>query len=257
MLDICDVTLKFSGLVAMQDLSIHIPRSGVTGIIGPNGAGKSTLFNAITGLTPYQQGSISFEGELLSQLSAEQVTNRGIARTFQNIRLLSNLNVLENLLIACTQERKGTFFSSLFSLKSARKLQQEIEERAYELLDLFSLTEFAKRVPTTLAYGDQRKLEIARALMRKPKLLMLDEPAAGMNATEKTQLMQIIQKISVMNIKVLVIEHDMKFIMNLCDHIFVLNQGKLVAHGTPEEIQKNDNVISIYLGSSLSNKTDI
>ena len=252
MISLKNVSLNFSGVKALNNFSMDVSSQGISGLIGPNGAGKSTVFNVITHLSAYQSGEIYFENQLLSHLSTEKITALGISRTFQNIRLLGNLTVLDNLYFASIYERRGSFVSSLFQTELYHQQKKHLLDRAHMLLDLFSLSRHMSRMPTTLAYGEQRKLEIARSLMRQPKLILLDEPAAGMNDTEKVQLANIIQKISSMGVKVLVIEHDMKFLMGICQDVFVLNQGNLIAHGKPLDVQKNDDVISIYLGKPIS-----
>ena len=246
------VTLKFGGLTALSDVSWGIPSSGIHGVIGPNGAGKSTLFNLTTGIYRPASGRIVFQNTELQKLQTTQISRLGIARTFQNIRLLHHLTVLDNLRVVSSVEREGTFWKSLFRTESARRLSSEIMDRAQSLLKLVGLTRSQEKLPSSLPYGDQRKLEIARALMRKPKLLLLDEPAAGMNPDEKSVLERILKEIVAENVTVLVIEHDMKFIMNLCQQITVLNQGTICAEGTPHQIQNNPHVIETYLGKRAS-----
>jgi branched-chain amino acid transport system ATP-binding protein len=246
------VSLKFGGLTALSDVSWGIPSSGIHGVIGPNGAGKSTLFNLTAGIYKPDLGSIFFQEIELQKLRTVQISRLGIARTFQNIRLLQHLSVLDNLRVVAAVEREGTFWKSLFRTASARRLSAEIMNRAQSLLKLVGLTQSQEKLPSFLPYGDQRKLEIARALMRRPKLLLLDEPAAGMNPNEKNALDRILKEIVSENVTVLVIEHDMKFIMNLCQHITVLNQGSICAEGTPHQIQNNPHVIDTYLGKRAS-----
>jgi len=247
------VTLKFGGLTALSNVSWGIPTGGIHGIIGPNGAGKSTLFNLTTGIYKPVSGRILFQQEVeqdveLQTLQTTEISRLGIARTFQNIRLLQHLSVLDNLRVVTAVEREGTFLGSLFRTSRARSVSSEISNRAESLLNLMGLTRFKDSIPSSLPYGAQRKLEIARALMKKPKLLLLDEPAAGMNPTEKNALDLILRKIVEEKITVLIIEHDMKFIMNSCQHITVLNQGSICAEGTPAQIQTNPQVIETYLG---------
>jgi branched-chain amino acid transport system ATP-binding protein len=242
------VTLKFGGLTALSDVSWGIPASGIHGIIGPNGAGKSTLFNIITGIYKPLTGKISFAQKEIQAMKTTQIVRLGIARTFQNIRLLPHLSVMENLCVVGATEREGTFWLSLFGMPRAKTQAAEIRDRAKALLNWVGLARAENKAPTSLPYGDQRKLEIARALMRKPQLLLLDEPAAGMNPLEKDTLAELLKKVVDQNITILVIEHDMKFIMNLCGDISVLNQGAICARGTPSDIQNNPLVIESYLG---------
>lgn len=250
------VTLKFDGLLALSNINFTVSENNAKkgmlfGIIGPNGAGKSTFFNLITGIYKPTFGKIFFNNKEIQQLKTTQIVNFGIARTFQNVRLLPHLSVLDNLIVVAAEELKGNFFKSFFGLKTAKILFDDIMASAQSVLQLMGLASYQKKTPNSLPYGDQRKLEIARALMRKPKLLLLDEPAAGMNAVEKEFLYEILKKINSQNIVIIVIEHDMKFIMNLCDHITVLDQGSICAQGTPTQIQNNQQVIDIYLGKKL------
>ena len=251
------VTLKFGGLTALYQVSWSLPSDyqGVQGIIGPNGAGKSTLFNIITGIYKPSLGQVFFQGKDLVPLTTPKIARLGIARTFQNIRLLPHLSVLDNLRVVTAEERQGTFVKSLFEFASEKGRVAEISDRAHSLLDLVGLGDAYGKSPTSLPYGDQRKLEIARALMRKPRLLLLDEPAAGMNPVEKESLHQILKQVLKQKIAVLVIEHDMKFVMNLCQQITVLDQGSFCAQGTPEQIQNNPHVIKTYLGKARPEST--
>jgi branched-chain amino acid transport system ATP-binding protein len=251
LLKLDSVTLKFGGHVALSDLTWVLPKTDhhrVQGIIGPNGAGKSTLFNLITGIYKPTTGRLSFDGDDIDAMPTSAIARCGIARTFQNIRLLPHLSILDNLRVVGAVEREGSFWSSLFQLPRGKRLADAIEHRAYSLLQWVGLASVSHLSPETLPYGDQRKLEIARALMRKPKLLLLDEPAAGMNATEKQDLENLIRKVMTQDLTILIIEHDMKFIMSLCSQITVLDQGSLCAQGTPAEIQSNSKVIACYLG---------
>lgn len=248
------VSLKFGGLTALSDVSFSVPSSGIHGVIGPNGAGKSTLFNLATGIYQPTSGKIVFLGTELQGLETSKICQLGISRTFQNIRLLQHLTVLDNLRVVTSAEREGTFWKSLLRTSSARRLSGEILARAQFLLERVGLVQSQLKLPSELPYGDQRKLEIARALMRKPKLLLLDEPAAGMNPSEKNALDVILRKIVSEGVTILVIEHDMKFIMNLCESITVLNQGSICAQGSATEIQNNPQVIEIYLGKKASRK---
>lgn len=258
LLTLNNVTMKFGGLVALSQFSIDVPPAGLIGLIGPNGAGKTTVFNAVTGVYRPTSGSILLEGRELSGLTAFEIARLGIARTFQNIRLFGGLSVLDNLLAAATYQRRGTTISSLLGLPSARRLESDIKTRASNLLDFVGLAHCANNEATALPYGDQRKLEIARALMTGPRILLLDEPAAGMNPTEKENLRQLVSQIaSEKQIGVLVIEHDMKFVMNLCTQITVLDHGEVIARGNPSAVQSDAKVIEAYLGVSMDSDADV
>lgn len=233
LLKLNDISLSFGGLQALNQLCFDADNSSqIHGIIGPNGAGKSTIFNVITGIYKPKNGSIHFNGFDISNESTLKIVEKGISRTFQNIRLLPNLNVLENL-------KMGSVSSGFINTA-----------RAHEILSFLGLSKAEKQMPDALPYGDRRKIEIGRSLMQNPRLLLLDEPAAGMNPTEKQELAGLIQKIASPTLKVIVIEHDMKFIMNLCEVISVINQGAVIAEGNPQEIQSNKQVIDVYLGKS-------
>jgi branched-chain amino acid transport system ATP-binding protein len=254
-----NITLAFGGISALNQLSwssSEAPASmervtqlkDIEGIIGPNGAGKSTLFNLVTGIYKPTSGRVLFEGEEIQKLNSVEIARLGIARTFQNIRLLPHLSILDNLITVTATEREGSFWKNLLGSRSAKQQNSEIESRAKSALKRVGLSHAHGDRPTSLPYGDQRKLEIARALMRKPKLLLLDEPGAGMNSAEKKNLSEVLAKISNDGIKIIIIEHDMKFIMNICQKITVLNQGRICAQGTPGEVQNHPDVIESYLG---------
>ena len=244
-----NVSEVFGGLKAVTDFNIHLDRGELVGLIGPNGAGKTTAFNMLTGVYQPTTGSITFEGESIVGLKPYQVTQRGIARTFQNIRLFSELTVLENVKIAFHYHVKYGLLESVFRIGRYFKEEEAIEQEAHRLLKIFHLDDKAYEVAKNLPYGAQRRLEIARALAAKPKLLLLDEPAAGMNPQETKELMDMIRWIrKEFGLTILLIEHDMSLVMGICERIYVLEYGEIIAQGTPDEIKKNPEVIRAYLG---------
>ena len=244
-----NVSEVFGGLKAVTDFNIHLDRGELVGLIGPNGAGKTTAFNMLTGVYQPTTGSITFEGESIVGLKPYQVTQRGIARTFQNIRLFSELTVLENVKIAFHYHVKYGLLESVFRIGRYFKEEEAIEQEAHRLLKIFHLDDKAYEVAKNLPYGAQRRLEIARALAAKPKLLLLDEPAAGMNPQETKELMDMIRWIRhEFGLTILLIEHDMSLVMGICERIYVLEYGEVIAQGTPEEIKSNPEVIRAYLG---------
>lgn len=247
------VSIAFGGLKALTDISISVEKGQIVGIIGPNGAGKTTLFNLLTGMYMPTSGEILLEknGAIkLNGLKPYKITSYGISRTFQNIRLFGNMTVLDNVKMGFHSRTKCGFFSSVIRLPSYYNEEKKINEEAVELLKLLGLEskkdEFAKNLP----YGEQKRLEIARALASKPSILLLDEPAAGMNPNETKELTNFIAWIrDKFDLTIILIEHDMKLVMGICDIVYVLNYGNLIAQGTPEEIQKNPQVIEAYIGS--------
>lgn len=245
-----NVSEVFGGLKAVTDFNIHLDRGELVGLIGPNGAGKTTAFNMLTGVYQPTTGTITFEGKSIVGLKPYQVTQRGIARTFQNIRLFSELTVLENVKIAFHYHVKYSVLEAVFHVGRYFKEEEEIDKEAHQLLKIFHLDDKANEVAKNLPYGAQRRLEIARALAAKPKLLLLDEPAAGMNPQETKELMEMIRWIrQEFGLTILLIEHDMSLVMGICERIYVLEYGEIIAEGTPAEIKENPEVIRAYLGS--------
>lgn len=249
LLETKDVTIRFGGLVAVNFLNIQVNEGEVVAIIGPNGAGKTTAFNLITGVYTPTEGDILFGGEKINGKRPDEIAKLGIARTFQNIRLFKDLTVLENVLIATHLNVKSSLFSSILKLPFARKEEKGMIEFAELLLKETGLIQFKDEIASNLPYGLQRRLEIARALATKPKLLLLDEPAAGMNPKESEDLTEFIREIrDKFSLTVLLIEHHMQLVMDISDRIYVLEYGRTIAKGIPEEIQSNPAVIKAYLG---------
>ena len=249
LLELNDVSKSFGGVAALTGVSFGVKQGEVFGVIGPNGAGKTTLFNLITGVFPVSSGEIVFDGMSAVGIKPHRTVEMGIARTFQNIRLFKDLSVLDNVLIAFANHHKPHVFASLFRLPSYYKNEEALKAKALELLAIFGLEKEADTLAKNLAYGQQRHLEIVRALATEPKILFLDEPAAGMNPQETAELTQLIRRIQKeFNITIMLIEHDMSLVMEVTERIYVLEYGRLIAHGTPDEIKTNKRVIEAYLG---------
>lgn len=247
-----DACMYFSGLKAVDHVSIQVERGEIYGIIGPNGAGKTTFFNVCSGSYIPTAGKIILDGEEITRLKPDQIVRKGIARTFQNIKLFGNMSVLENVKIGFNIHTKTNVADALFHTRQYHKDEEMLEQQGRILLERLELSQYADTKASNLAYGVQRRVEIARALATNPKILMLDEPAAGMNPQETEALLQFVKKLNKEGLTIMLIEHDMKFVMNICDHIAVLNYGKKICEGIPEEVKNNQEVIDAYFGKPLT-----
>jgi branched-chain amino acid transport system ATP-binding protein len=252
-LKVSGVSKRFGGLQALSDVGITIMKGQVYGLIGPNGAGKTTFFNVLTGLYTPDSGSFELGGKPYKPTAVHEVAKAGIARTFQNIRLFAEMTALENVMVGRHVRTGSGLVGAVFRTKAFKDEEAAIAKRAQELLDYVGIGRFAPYKARTLSYGDQRRLEIARALATDPKLIALDEPAAGMNASEKIVLRELIDQIRKDGRTILLIEHDVKLVMGLCDRLTVLDYGKQIAEGTAAEVQKNEKVIEAYLGADHKN----
>jgi len=248
LLDVTDVSKRFGGVHALDSVGLKVPHGSIVGLIGPNGAGKTTFFNVITGLYPADSGIFLLDGKSYVPESVAEVTQSGLARTFQNIRLFGEMSVLENVMVGCHCRSSAGVIGAIFRLPSTKREERAIRDKSLRLLAYVGLSDYADIEARNLSYGHQRRLEIARALATEPKLLALDEPAAGMNATEKLELRELLLRIRADGKTILLIEHDVSLVMGICDSLTVLDYGKVIASGKPADVRTHPEVIKAYLG---------
>ncbi len=248
LLDVKNLGKKFGGLKAISDLSFSVPENIIFSIIGPNGAGKTTLFNLLTNIYPPTSGSIFYNGREITRMPPYRIARLGISRTFQNLQVFLNMSAIENVMVGCHLRSKSGLMASAIRLPSVIREEKEVRRMAEKALEFCGLSEFSHKPAAGLPYGLLKKLEVARSLASKPRLLLMDEPAAGLNDTETTELCGLIRQIRDSGITVLLVEHNMSLVMEISDKVLVLNYGKLLAHGAPKDIQENPEVVAAYLG---------